>query len=453
MLAHGRAQHIAADLLLACFDFLELPDLLRLALVSRHWRDTVLSHRTYWGTHVLRSGDEERAQYFLDRLDKSEGRPVTTRIIVRSPALLPSRVFPAITKHLSHTLKLTVSLSSARISDIFTALLSPAPILAQFRLEFNADVPAPTLPGNIFLGVAPALRLCILQHVQLPEPAPFAFRTVETLEYGLYNREPFSQHTVASAFPRIHTLMLEGRFSWNASNALWSSQWNNMDTLVLSLGRSTLKDAISNIPISRIRCILVAQVRYALIPRFMSDLVGELELCFQDFSDHESAFRVIFRDAATNLTRGFTLQSTVEFDRYAFVSSDIAARITRLSIPAGAAFWRPHVRSLPSFRVLVDLELVAYGRCDLTRLIGVDVLLCPQLQTLTLRSDRNMAYFTTMDIALFAREALRGAHYPITLTLHNVLLDGDQRAFEHFFRAITCTTTTEKIYPYPYWES
>ncbi|EJD49397.1 hypothetical protein AURDEDRAFT_161494 [Auricularia subglabra TFB-10046 SS5] len=71
--------------------------------------------------------------------------------------------------------------------------------------------------------------------------------------------------------------------------------------------------------------------------------------------------------------------------------------------------------------------------------------------TLKLRSNCDLAYVASLGLALFARDALPRVRYPIALRLCNVLLDGGPQVLVHFFSSIEYFTTTEKVYPYPFW--
>ncbi|KZV82781.1 hypothetical protein EXIGLDRAFT_843424 [Exidia glandulosa HHB12029] len=211
--ARHRPEAVASLVLHRCHDRLVLSAFKCLSQVSSNWRETALDHPVYWRDVCIRSTTTASLSLARHRLEAGRHRPwILTLELPSAEGTI------ALTKLLRPAIPFVKGITVyVNVRDVTTDLWSifhvPVPELERFDVfaSVQTDQSLPSLPQDLFSGVAPRLRDVTLQDVALPEGAVDAFSLVTSATLrsppSAWERFPYQLFTI---FPRIQSLTMAG---------------------------------------------------------------------------------------------------------------------------------------------------------------------------------------------------------------------------------------------------
>lgn len=205
--------NLPTELWTAVFALLDLDGILVASQVSSSWRETALDHPVYWRDVCIRSTTTFSLSLARHRLEAGRHRPWILTLELPSAegtVALAKLLRPAI----PFVKRITVYVNVRDVTtDLWSIFHVPVPELERIDVfaSVQTDQSLPSLPQDVFSGVAPRLRDVTLEHVVLPEGEVDAFSLVVSATLrsppSAWERFPYQLFTI---FPRIRSLTMAG---------------------------------------------------------------------------------------------------------------------------------------------------------------------------------------------------------------------------------------------------
>ncbi|EJD44933.1 hypothetical protein AURDEDRAFT_166118 [Auricularia subglabra TFB-10046 SS5] len=241
--------HLPAEVLLCVFDWLDQPNVLGAALVSRRWRSAALKHHNHyaylqllrtnaapWSTDVdfgvaafcqsLRHCARHQLKLslsiflaadptgWLEEIDGTTHDYSWLGLDVAGDAYA-ERLLPALKSCLAQVVSLRVSARKEYYDSLYSALCTPAPRLTKLDMNMSdfespdsEELEGPPLPVDFLGRHAPQLRSVQLFRVQLPTAPIHVFADVPKVELSCRFQPPLKH--VEAIFPRARDLFIGG---------------------------------------------------------------------------------------------------------------------------------------------------------------------------------------------------------------------------------------------------
>jgi len=456
---------IPEDIIIAIFDFLLLPTLLRTMTVSRRWHQSVISHRTYW-KHITFEFSLASQRLFLARIYRSFDRPIKVDVVLQDHDLEP--IIWALQQHFHQMTQLHLHVAPFWVDRVLAMLRHPAPILVS--LCVNITNPGSSiqlfLPPKGFLdGHAPSLKDVLLRNI-LPSSTTVSqsHSEVQTDSHcpSVTSLQVFSDASPASPltielvssivrlFPALTQVILTG-FS---SLAFWPAEWNSLRTLVIDLYSAGADESALALP----RVAWISSVAVWPTSRHIGELVishfardAPLRLVVHRYQKPhprrvakysiDGRTLTLVGEAASSDVQGAMIHRTAHFTEGGHQSTrlmvsristfletgDLISRITKIEMDNN--IWRPMALLISRLSSLEEATLVlSHAEPNLVALAETAPIECPVLRTLTIRNDLGWHFGegiskTTLEVLeMFTQTAFRGTPQPINVILKNVII-------------------------------
>ncbi|EJD46442.1 hypothetical protein AURDEDRAFT_113742 [Auricularia subglabra TFB-10046 SS5] len=365
----NRTCRLPVELMSMVVDHVDIATLVPLSAVCVKWRAVARSHPLFWRDIQLAALSTSALSFFHARLDQARGRNI--RLAIRLADTPPSWritsiILPAITRHLSQVVRLTLKFHSGAATDVLSAINLPAPRLTSLTIDFNHcsdEAPAVLLPSDLFaqsspkLASYPCIPACKIPVLRLQIPSRIPTRHIPPLP----GADDDTGYEEAPERPRLSGL--EVRVSEWTYDGIFDS--------VPYLG------AIPNV-----RCW---QPHTEIARILLEPLHGPLEMVFE--STPNGRVYITLRAPDCGRVRTF-----IEFAPYllrdwphkALFDPALAERVTVLGLSTSLAHLAPHFPEMPACRTL-EIYLSA-GEMPSSFAADMALLRLPALAALAVKS-------------------------------------------------------------------